>query len=77
MPSCYFDKQQEETILSVSYSNVSEKILTYFCPHKSDKFNWPRSTMDSIRASEAPDAGSIPAEATTLNKKGDYTVVLL
>jgi hypothetical protein len=25
---------------------------------------WPRSTMDSIRASEAPDAGSIPAEAT-------------
>ena len=24
----------------------------------------PRSTMDSIRASEAPDAGSIPAEAT-------------
>jgi hypothetical protein len=25
----------------------------------------PRSTMDSIRASEAPDAGSIPAEATT------------
>ena len=27
---------------------------------------WPRSTMDSIRASEAPDAGSIPAEATNV-----------
>ena len=25
---------------------------------------WPRSTMDSIRASEAPDTGSIPVEAT-------------
>ncbi len=25
---------------------------------------WPRSTMDSIRASEAPDSGSIPDEAT-------------
>jgi hypothetical protein len=24
----------------------------------------PRSTMDSIRASEAPDPGSIPGEAT-------------
>ncbi len=24
----------------------------------------PRSTMDSIRASEAPDTGSIPVEAT-------------
>ena len=27
-------------------------------------FSWPRSTMDSIRASEAPDTGSIPVEAT-------------
>ena len=27
--------------------------------------NRPRSTMDSIRASEAPDSGSIPDEATT------------
>jgi hypothetical protein len=27
--------------------------------------NWPRSTMDSIRVSEAPDTGSIPVEATT------------
>ena len=26
---------------------------------------WPRSTMDSIRVSEAPDSGSIPDEATT------------
>ena len=26
---------------------------------------WPRSTMDSIRVSEAPDPGSIPGEATT------------
>ena len=25
---------------------------------------WPRSTMDSIRVSEAPDSGSIPDEAT-------------
>ncbi len=25
---------------------------------------WPRSTMDSIRASEAPDSGSIPDEVT-------------
>ena len=25
---------------------------------------WPRSTMDSIRVSEAPDPGSIPGEAT-------------
>ena len=25
---------------------------------------WPRSTMDSIRVSEAPDTGSIPVEAT-------------
>ena len=25
----------------------------------------PRSTMDSIRVSEAPDTGSIPVEATT------------
>ena len=30
---------------------------------------WPRSTMDSIRASEAPDAGSIPAEATKFLQK--------
>ena len=29
-----------------------------------EREKWPRSTMDSIRASEAPDAGSIPAEAT-------------
>ena len=28
-------------------------------------FSWPRSTMDSIRVSEAPDSGSIPDEATT------------
>ena len=28
-------------------------------------FYWPRSTMDSIRVSEAPDTGSIPVEATT------------
>ena len=27
---------------------------------------WPRSTMDSIRVSEAPDPGSIPGEATQL-----------
>jgi methyl halide transferase len=27
-------------------------------------FLWPRSTMDSIRVSEAPDPGSIPGEAT-------------
>lgn len=27
--------------------------------------NRPRSTMDSIRVSEAPDPGSIPGEATT------------
>jgi hypothetical protein len=26
--------------------------------------SWPRSTMDSIRVSEAPDTGSIPVEAT-------------
>ena len=26
----------------------------------------PRSTMDSIRVSEAPDPGSIPGEATNL-----------
>ena len=26
-------------------------------------FIWPRSTMDSIRVSEAPDTGSIPVEA--------------
>ncbi|MEY2649264.1 MAG: hypothetical protein RL282_1977 [Bacteroidota bacterium] len=25
---------------------------------------WPRSTMDSMRVSEAPDTGSIPVEAT-------------
>ena len=31
--------------------------------------NRPRSTMDSIRASEAPDSGSIPDEATTSNNK--------
>ena len=31
------------------------------------KFNWPRSTMDSIRVSEAPDPGSIPGEATNKN----------
>ena len=29
---------------------------------------WPRSTMDSIRASEAPDSGSIPDEATQFKK---------
>ena len=29
--------------------------------------NRPRSTMDSIRASEAPDSGSIPDEATIIN----------
>ena len=28
------------------------------------KLTWPRSTMDSIRVSEAPDTGSIPVEAT-------------
>ena len=32
------------------------------------KLTRPRSTMDSIRASEAPDAGSIPAEATFPHK---------
>lgn len=26
----------------------------------------PRSTMDSMRVSEAPDTGSIPVEATTI-----------
>ena len=29
---------------------------------------WPRSTMDSIRVSEAPDTGSIPVEATSEDK---------
>src|SRR5690606_8070275 len=29
---------------------------------------WPRSTMDSIRVSEAPDPGSIPGEATLHNQ---------
>ena len=29
------------------------------------KSQWPRSIMDSIRASEAPDSGSIPDEATS------------
>ena len=28
---------------------------------------WPRSTMDSIRVSEAPDPGSIPGEATRIS----------
>ena len=32
---------------------------------------WPRSTMDSIRASEAPDPGSIPGEAT---KQKTFTI---
>lgn len=27
---------------------------------------WSRSTMDSIRVSEAPDPGSIPGEATNI-----------
>jgi hypothetical protein len=30
-------------------------------------FSGPRSTMDSIRVSEAPDTGSIPVEATTFS----------
>ena len=30
--------------------------------------NRPRSTMDSIRVSEAPDTGSIPVEATFISK---------
>ena len=30
--------------------------------------NRPRSTMDSIRVSEAPDPGSIPGEATNFFK---------
>lgn len=35
---------------------------------------WPRSTMDSIRASEAPDPGSIPGEATNFSLNlSDYT----
>jgi hypothetical protein len=29
-----------------------------------ERDKWPRSTMDSIRVSEAPDTGSIPVEAT-------------
>ena len=29
---------------------------------------WPRSTMDSIRVSEAPDTGSIPVEATIFTR---------
>ena len=29
-----------------------------------EREKWPRSTMDSIRVSEAPDTGSIPVEAT-------------
>ena len=35
---------------------------------KSSKFqnSGPRSTMDSIRVSEAPDTGSIPVEATQI-----------
>jgi hypothetical protein len=37
----------------------------------------PRSTMDSIRASEAPDAGSIPAEATNaIFRRSAYTAML-
>jgi hypothetical protein len=31
--------------------------------------NRPRSTMDSIRVSEAPDTGSIPVEATKKMEK--------
>ncbi len=33
---------------------------------------WPRSTMDSIRASEAPDSGSIPDEATVILENNIY-----
>jgi hypothetical protein len=36
--------------------------------HKKVPSLWPRSTMDSIRVSEAPDPGSIPGEATSFKK---------
>ncbi len=42
------------------YAAAKSKILN---PKSTIKI-WPRSTMDSIRASEAPDPGSIPGEAT-------------
>ncbi len=36
----------------------------HICLSKNLHIIWPRSTMDSIRVSEAPDPGSIPGEAT-------------
>jgi hypothetical protein len=39
---------------------------------------WPRSTMDSMRVSEAPDPGSIPGEATNFPEKcGFYRTFFL
>ena len=40
----------------------------HICTSKNLHIIWPRSTMDSIRVSEAPDPGSIPGEATIHTK---------
>ncbi len=44
-------------ISALVFINLKSKI-------PNQKSYWPRSTMDSIRVSEAPDTGSIPVEAT-------------
>ena len=43
----------------------------FYCIGRRKIKRWPRSTMDSIRASEAPDPGSIPGEAT---KQKTFTI---
>ncbi len=47
---------------SFAQKGTVETMLAPFVTGKED--DWPRSTMDSIRVSEAPDPGSIPGEAT-------------
>ena len=45
------------------------------CPLSIVNYKRPRSTMDSIRVSEAPDPGSIPGEATK-NRSMYYAYVI-
>ncbi len=40
------------------------------------QINRPRSTMDSIRVSEAPDTGSIPVEATKTKSRITATLFI-
>ncbi len=49
---------------NVQMDTAHNSFHLHICISKKLHIIWPRSTMDSIRVSEAPDPGSIPGEAT-------------